>query len=72
MLDRHSGSATSGIVLSTIRHAADAGYRLVVVEDSRADRDPEVHRLLTAKVFPLQATVVQAEDVIGALTGPHA
>ncbi|HVV85375.1 MAG TPA: isochorismatase family cysteine hydrolase, partial [Kofleriaceae bacterium] len=40
------GIATSGIVLSTACHAADADYRLAIVRDACADRDPEVHRVL--------------------------
>jgi nicotinamidase-related amidase len=62
-----AGIATSGVVLSTLRHAADADYRLVVVEDGCADRDAEVHRVLTQKVFPRQATVTTAEEVVKAL-----
>jgi nicotinamidase-related amidase len=58
-----AGLATSGVVLSTLRHAADADYRIVVVEDCCADRDPEVHRVLMEKVFPRQATVVRAEAI---------
>jgi nicotinamidase-related amidase len=61
------GIATSGVVLSTLRHAADADYRIVVVQDCCADRDPEVHRCLMEKVFPRQATVVSAADVLAAL-----
>jgi nicotinamidase-related amidase len=63
-----AGIATSGVVLSTVRHAADADYRLVVVEDCCTDRDPEVHRVLTEKVFVRQTTVVKAHVIIGALT----
>jgi nicotinamidase-related amidase len=62
-----SGIATSGVVLSTLRYAADADYRLVVAADCCADGDPEVHRVLTEKVFPRQADVVTADDVIAAL-----
>jgi nicotinamidase-related amidase len=62
-----AGIATSGVVLSTLRHAADADYRLVVVEDCCSDRDEEVHRVLTGKVFPRQASVAAAEEVIAAL-----
>jgi nicotinamidase-related amidase len=62
-----AGIATSGVVLSTIRHAADADYKVFVVEDCCSDRDPEVHRVLTEKVFVRQATVAKATDVIGAL-----
>lgn len=64
-----AGIATSGVVLSTVRHAADADYRLVVVEDCCTDRDPEVHRVLTEKVFARQTTVVKAEAVVAALGG---
>jgi nicotinamidase-related amidase len=52
-----TGIATSGVVLSTLRQAADLDYRLVVLADACLDRDPEVHRVLTEKVFPRQATV---------------
>jgi len=62
-----AGLATSGVVLSTIRHAADVDYRLVVVEDCCGDRDAEVHRVLMEKVFPRQATVVKADQVLSAL-----
>jgi nicotinamidase-related amidase len=51
------GIATSGVVLSTLRQAADLDYRLVVLADACLDADPEVHRVLTEKVFPRQATV---------------
>jgi nicotinamidase-related amidase len=62
-----AGIATSGVVLSTVRHAADADYRIVVVENCCADRDAEVHRVLTEKVFVRQATAVKADAVIAAL-----
>ncbi|HEY4122178.1 MAG TPA: isochorismatase family cysteine hydrolase, partial [Byssovorax sp.] len=55
-----AGIATSGVVLSTLRHAADADYSLVVAHDCCADRDDEVHRVLCEKVFPRQATVTTA------------
>jgi nicotinamidase-related amidase len=61
------GIATSGVVLSTVRHATDADYRLVVVSDCCADADPEVHRLLVEKVFARPATVTTSEAVIAAL-----
>lgn len=58
------GIATSGVVLSTLRHAADADYRAIVVEDCCADRDPEVHACLMGKVFPRQASIVKAEALL--------
>jgi nicotinamidase-related amidase len=61
------GIMTSGVVLSTVRAAADADYDLVVVEDCCADIDDEVHRVLTQKVFPRQARVVTANSVIADL-----
>jgi nicotinamidase-related amidase len=61
------GHATSGVILSTVRLAADLDYQLLVVEDGCADRDPEVHRLLMERVFPRQGTVVSSKDMVAAL-----
>jgi nicotinamidase-related amidase len=61
------GHATSGVILSTVRLAADLDYHLIVVEDGCADRDPEVHRLLMEKVFPRQGTVVSSQAMVEAL-----
>lgn len=52
-----TGIATSGVVLSTLREAADKDYRITVLYDCCADGDEEVHRVLTTKVFPRQADV---------------
>lgn len=56
-----SGIATSGVVLSTLREAADRDYRLTVLSDACLDADPEVHRVLMAKVFPTQAAVLSVD-----------
>ncbi|MCI4323993.1 MAG: cysteine hydrolase [Thermoplasmata archaeon] len=64
-----TGIATSGVVLSTLRAAADLDFEIVVLSDGCADVDPEVHRLLTEKVFPRQAEVVSVGDWIGQLLG---
>jgi nicotinamidase-related amidase len=61
------GISTSGVVLSTIRWAADMDYSLVVVSDACADRDAEVNRVLMDKVFPLQATVVTTRELLNAI-----
>ena len=61
------GHATSGVILSTVRLAADLDYHLIVVEDGCADRDTEVHKLLMEKVFPRQATVVSSKEMVEAL-----
>ncbi|MNP79491.1 hypothetical protein D3C76_1773470 [compost metagenome] len=38
--------------------AADKDYALTVLSDACLDADPEVHRVLTEKVFPRQADVL--------------
>jgi nicotinamidase-related amidase len=61
------GYSTSGVVLSTLRHAADADYRILLVEDCCADKEPDVHDFLCQRIFPRQADIVQSADVIRAL-----
>lgn len=61
------GVVTSGVVLSTVRRAFDLDYRLTVVKDACIDRDPEVHRVLTEKVFPSQGKVFTAEEFAASL-----
>jgi nicotinamidase-related amidase len=62
-----AGVATSGVVLSTLRHAADADYSCLVARDACADADEEVHRVLMDKVFARQAQVAAVGDLIAAL-----
>jgi nicotinamidase-related amidase len=57
-----TGIATSGVVLSTLREAADKDYRITVLSDGCADADQEVHRVLTMKIFPRQADVMTIEE----------
>jgi nicotinamidase-related amidase len=57
-----TGIATSGVVLSTLREAADLDYVLTVLRDGCLDRDGDVHRVLMEKVFPRQASVVLATE----------
>ena len=57
-----TGIATSGVVLSTVREAADKDYKITVLADCCADGDEEVHRVLTTKVFPRQADVLGLEE----------
>ncbi len=57
-----AGIATSGVVLSTLRQAADLDFELTVLADACADADAEVHRVLTEKVFPRQAAVGTVAD----------
>jgi nicotinamidase-related amidase len=60
-----TGIATSGVVLSTLRQAADLDFELTVLRDGCADADPEVHHVLLDKVFPRQAAVIGADEWIG-------
>lgn len=64
-----TGLATSGVVLSTLREAADKDYRLTVLADGCGDMDEEVHRVLTSKVFPRQADVLSCREWIDTLRG---
>jgi nicotinamidase-related amidase len=63
-----TGIATSGVVLSTVRQAADLDYRLTVLADGCLDGDPEVHRVLTGKIFPRQADVITIPEWIASVS----
>lgn len=54
------GIATSGVVLSTLTYAADHDYRIFVIGDCCADRDPELHNALTERYFPNRGTVINS------------
>jgi nicotinamidase-related amidase len=64
-----AGVHTSGVVLSTVRHAGDLDYRLVVVRDCCADPNAELHAVLLDIVFPKQAAVITTAEFAGALPG---
>ena len=64
------GIATSGVVLSTLLHASDSDYNLVVVRDCCADQDADVHACLTEKLFPRRAKVVTADELQKSLKAP--
>ncbi|UZR96489.1 cysteine hydrolase family protein [Chondrinema litorale] len=59
-----TGVATSGVVLSTFAEAFDKDYSLTVISDACTDRDDDVHKILTEKVFPRRAEVVTTEEWI--------
>ncbi|HEY6762314.1 MAG TPA: cysteine hydrolase [Baekduia sp.] len=63
-----AGISTSGVVLSTVREAMDRDYRIVVLRDACADRDPDTHGFLTETLFPVHTYVTTVED-LGALWG---
>jgi nicotinamidase-related amidase len=57
-----SGISTSGVVLSTLREAADKDYVLTILSDCCADIDEEVQRVLITKIFPRQAAVMTSDE----------
>ena len=62
-----AGISTSGVVLSTVRDASDRDYRVLVLADATADREPDVHEFLTQRIFPRQAdliTVAELDDLL--------
>jgi nicotinamidase-related amidase len=64
-----SGIATSGVVLSTVRDAADRDFELTVLADACADTsDDDVHRVLMEQLFPRQADVVTVDEWLGSLS----
>lgn len=61
------GVATSGCVLSSVRWAVDINYSFIVLSDACSDGDPEVHRVLTEKVYPRQGTVMTTDEFLSAI-----
>lgn len=61
------GVATSGVVLSTVRDASDKDMGIYVIKDLCLDADPQVHEVLTEKLFPRQGWVITSEEFISSL-----
>lgn len=59
-----SGISSSGVVLSTLRQAADKDFRLTVLSDLCVDHDNEVQEVLLEKIFPRQANVITSDKWI--------
>jgi nicotinamidase-related amidase len=58
-----AGISTSGVVLSTVRDAADRDYQVLVLSDASADPQPGVHEFLTGTIFPRQAQVITTAEL---------
>ena len=67
-----AGLSTSGVVLSTVRDAADRDYQVFVLADACADPVPGLHEFLTGKIFPRQAHVITSAELKDLLSGPGA
>jgi nicotinamidase-related amidase len=63
-----AGISTSGVVLSTVRDAADRDYQLFVLADACADRSADVHDFLIEQIVPHQAHVIRVADLDGLFT----
>jgi nicotinamidase-related amidase len=64
-----AGVSTGGVVVSTVRDAADRDYRLIVLADGCADPDAEVHDVLLGKLFPRQADVITIAELPNLFAG---
>ena len=62
-----SGFSTAGVVLGTLREAADKDYHMVVLSDACADPEPEVHDFLVKRVFPFSGTVMTTDEWVVSL-----
>jgi nicotinamidase-related amidase len=58
-----AGISTSGVVLSTVRDAADRDFQVFVLADASADPEPLVHDFLVERIFPGQAHVIRVEQL---------
>jgi nicotinamidase-related amidase len=62
-----SGFSTTGVVLSTLREAADKDYHMAVLSDACADPEPEVHDFLVKKIFPFSGEVLTTDEWVASL-----
>jgi nicotinamidase-related amidase len=62
-----AGISTSGVVLTTVCEAADLDYRVVVLADACADRDPTIQDVLITRIFPQRAQVITTAELPGIL-----
>ena len=61
------GITTSGVVLSTVRQAADLDYKLVLLEDLCHDGDAQVHSFLMENILCRQAKVIKSDEFLANL-----
>lgn len=58
------GVATNQVVESTVRYAADSGYRVVVLEDLCASFTDDMHRFSVDKILPGFGRVMSSEQYL--------
>lgn len=59
-----AGVATNAVVESALRHAADSGFAVNVIEDCCASFDQAMHDFAVTKIFPAYGEMCTAEDFI--------
>jgi nicotinamidase-related amidase len=64
-----AGLTTSGVVLSTIRDAADRDYRLILLSDCISDPQQDLHTVLMEQVFAGQADIITTAGLHALLEG---
>jgi nicotinamidase-related amidase len=60
-----AGISTSGVVHSTVLDAYDRDYRVIVLSDAVADREPDVHNFLLEHVFTKRGEVIEVRELHG-------
>jgi nicotinamidase-related amidase len=60
-----AGVQTSGVILSTVREAADRDYRLILLSDCISDPNRDVHEILINQILPRQAEIITSADLDG-------
>jgi nicotinamidase-related amidase len=61
------GLWTNFVVEATARHAADVGYRVIVVRECCASNDVQNHEWAMTRILPAIADVARLDDVLSAL-----
>ncbi|KAJ7145564.1 putative hydrolase protein [Mycena epipterygia] len=63
------GISSSGVVLSTARHASEEGFVMSVVEDACWDQDAGVHKVMMEKILQTTSWVLGLDEVVGIMEG---
>lgn len=61
-----AGVATNMVVESALRHAADSGFSVKVIEDCCASFDSQMHEFAITKIFPVYGEICSSEDFVKA------
>jgi nicotinamidase-related amidase len=64
-----AGVATNHVVEGTARYAADAGFRVTVLEDLCAGASKEMHEFSVTKILPSYADVTTSDALLQELAG---